>query len=611
MSSRPIGDYGMISDCHSAALISADGAVDWLCFPRFDSPSLFGALLGDEAGHWSIRPRGEYETARRYLPESLILETTMDAPTGSAMLTDALVFDADEWGHAIGRNAPHVLVRVIQATAGVMTVDVEFAPRPEYGVVHPRLQPVEGGVLARGGSAILTLSGPPPTAIDAATARWELQLRAGDRVAFALQYATSSQPRPEPWQREEIARSLAGTHEGWRSWSHLHQSYEGPWAELVRHSGRVLQGLTYQPTGAIIAAPTTSLPEQVGGGRNWDYRYGWVRDASLTLNALWVAACPDEAADFVSWIVGAAGTSMLRETGLQIMYGVGGEHDLSERELPHLRGWRNSRPVRVGNGAWNQHQFDIFGELLDAVYRLRDQLGELDDVTCAFLGRVADAAARRWTEPDQGIWESRGDPQHYLYSKLMCWVALDRAIRLAEQIRATDRVEEWAGIRAQIRDTILERGWNDRLRSYTQVLDGENLDASALMLAIVGFLPATDPWMRSTIDIIAKELAAPCGLLYRYRHDDGLAGAENTFVLCTYWLAECLALAGDTEAARCVFERITAYANDVGLLSEEINPETGELIGNFPQAFSHVGLVNAAWAIGEAEAAPASARAGT
>ncbi|PZS10129.1 MAG: glycoside hydrolase family 15 [Acidimicrobiales bacterium] len=604
MSSRPIGDYAMLSDCHSAALISGDGSVDWLCLPRFDSPSLFGALLDDDAGHWSIRPRGKYEITQSYLPESLILETRMGTPTGSARLTDALVFDAHERGHAIGRNAPHVLVRVIEVPAGAMTLDVEFAPRPEYGLVHPRLQRIAGGVLAQGGSSVLTVSGPQPTAIDVSTAHWELELRAGDRVAFAVQYSASSQPHPRPWRPKEIKKRLAGTHKGWRSWSALHQSYDGPWAQLVHHSGRVLQGLTYQPTGAIIAAPTTSLPEQIGGSRNWDYRYGWIRDASLTLNALWIAACPDEAGRFLSWIVGAAGTSMQRETGLQIMYGIGGEHDLSERELPHLRGWRDSQPVRVGNGAWNQQQLDIFGELLDAVYRLRDELGELDDITCTFLSGVADVAAQRWTEPDQGIWESRGAPQHYLYSKLMCWVALDRAILLAEQIRATDRVSEWTQVRAQIKTAILEHGWNDHVGSYTQVLSGENLDASALMLAIVGFLPASDPRMRSTIDVIAKELAAPCGLIYRYRHEDGLSGAESTFVLCTYWLAECLALAGEPETARGVFERVTAYVNDVGLLSEEVDPETGELIGNFPQAFSHVGLVNAAYAIAQAERIP-------
>ncbi len=605
MSSRPIADYAMLSDCHCAALVSGEGSIDWLCLPRFDAPSLFGRLLDDDAGHWCIRPAGDYEMSRRYLPESLVLETTMVTPGGTATLTDALVFDADERGHAIGQHAPCVLVRVVEATSGSVIIEAEFAPRPEYGIVHPRLAVIDGGVLARGGSAVLVLAAPPPAAIEGSTARWCLELQADDTIAFALQFSTTSDPRPQPWPPQEIQRRLDATGQGWRSWSELHQSYQGPWAELVHHSGRVLQGLTYQPTGAIIAATTTSLPEQVGGQRNWDYRYGWIRDASMTLNALWIAACPDEAAQFVSWIVDAAGTGMQRDTRLQIMYGVGGECDLSERELPHLRGWRDSRPVRVGNGAWSQQQLDIYGELLDAVYRLREHLGELDGTTCTFLADVADVAAQRWREPGQGIWESRGGPQHFLYSKLMCWVALDRAILLAPLLGAADRVEAWSRVRAEVRDTILDRGWNDRVGSYIQVLDGDELDASALMLAIVGFLPATDPRMRATIGAISKELAAPCGLLYRYRPEDGpdgLGGGESTFILCTYWLAQCLALAGEPAAASEVFERVTAYANDVGLLSEEANPSTGELLGNFPQAFSHVGLVNAAWAIAQASA---------
>ncbi|MGH8932151.1 MAG: glycoside hydrolase family 15 protein [Egibacteraceae bacterium] len=601
MSNRPIGDYAMLSDCHSAALVSGDGSVDWLCVPRFDSPSLFGRLLDDAAGHWRIRPSGDYEMRRRYLPESLVLETQVDTPTGAAMLTDALVFDEDERGHEIGRDASHVLVRVLEVTKGSVDVEVEFAPRPEYGLVHPRLQLVEGGLVARGGSAVLTLAGLAPTAIDGSTATWQVGLSAGETLAFALQHSASWQPLPEPWRHDEIERRLNATLQGWRSWSKLHQSYDGPWRELVHHSGRVLQGLTYQPTGAVIAAATTSLPEQVGGSRNWDYRYGWIRDASLTLNALWVAACPDEAKRFLSWVMGAAGTSLQRETGLQIMYGVGGEHDLSERELDHLAGWRASRPVRVGNAAWSQRQLDIYGELLDATYRLREQLGDLDESTRTFLRDVADAAAAQWEEQDQGIWESRGGPQHYLYSKLMCWVALDRAIQLADQIGAADRVERWAGVRKEIRDAILRRGWSETLGSYTQILDVDGLDASTLMLAITGFLPASDERMRATIDVIATQLAAPCGLIYRYRGTDGLEGGESTFVLCTYWLAECLALAGEPEAAREVFERVTAYVNDVGLLAEEADPTTGELLGNFPQAFSHVGLVNAAWAIANAE----------
>jgi GH15 family glucan-1,4-alpha-glucosidase len=403
-----------------------------------------------------------------------------------------------------------------------------------------------------------------------------------------------------------VQERIEATARGWRTWSDIHQGYEGPWRELVHHSGRVLQALTYQPTGAIVAAPTTSLPESVGGARNWDYRYTWVRDASLTLEALWVAACPDEAHRFFAWMAAAA-AARVRETDLQIMFGVGGEHDLTERELPHLSGWRGSSPVRVGNGAWNQRQLDVYGELLSAAHRLRDQLGSLDQATRDFLVEVAETAAERWREPDQGIWEVRGEPRHFLYSKLMCWVALDCAVALAEQLGAAGRTDRWDRTRRQIRDAIETEGWSHQAGAFTQSFGSDDLDASALMLPIVGFLPATDPRVRSTVDAIDARLTDDCGLVYRYRSHDGLEGEEGSFLICTFWLAQALAGAGELERARRKFERAIAYANDVGLLAEEVDVKSGELLGNYPQAFSHIGLVNAAWAISQAEEAAARA----
>jgi GH15 family glucan-1,4-alpha-glucosidase len=367
----------------------------------------------------------------------------------------------------------------------------------------------------------------------------------------------------------------------------------------------VLQALSFQPSGAIVAAATTSLPEDAGGERNWDYRYTWVRDASLTMGALWVAACPDEANDFFAFLTTAA-PSLNEDRSLQIMFGVGGEHDLSERTLPHLRGWRGSRPVRVGNGAWNQQQIDVYGELLDAAFRLADQLGDLDDDLRRFLIACADTAAGRWREKDNGIWEVRGEPRHFVYSKIMCWAALDRAVGLADRLRAGDRAESWRRTRAEIRETVLREGWNDRAGAFTQYFGSDALDASALMMPIIGFLPARDPRVLATIEAIADRLTDDAGLVYRYRTDggvDGLAGEEGTFLLCTFWLAQALAMSGQTGRARSVFERAAGYVNDVGLLAEEVDPVSGELLGNFPQAFSHVGLVNAAWAIDQAERA--------
>jgi GH15 family glucan-1,4-alpha-glucosidase len=482
-------------------------------------------------------------------------------------------------------------------------MEMEYRPRPEYGLVAPILSAVAGGVTSRGGAEWLVLTAPGRAAIDAAVARFAFAARAGETVYFALHRSTLEETPARLWSQEELAVRLEATVAAWRSWSALHQAYEGPWRDLVHHSGRVLQALSFQPSGAIIAAATTSLPEEAGGERNWDYRYAWIRDSCLTMGALWVAACPDEANDFFAFLTTAA-PSLARDGALQIMFGVGGEHDLTERVLPHLRGWRGSRPVRVGNGAWGQRQIDVYGELLDAAYRLSGVLGDLDDDVRRFLVACADTAAARWRDTDQGIWEVRGEPRHFLYSKVMCWTALDRAVRLAELLGAGDRVEAWARTRDEIHVTVLREGWNDRVGAFTQSFGSGELDAANLMLPIVGFLPPGDPRILATVDAIAERLTDGSGLVYRYRTEggvDGLAGREGTFLLCTFWLAQALAMAGQVARAREVFARAAAYANDVGLLAEEADPATGELLGNFPQAFSHIGLVNAAWAIDQAE----------
>jgi alpha,alpha-trehalase len=602
MDSLPIGEYALLSDCRSAALVSRDGSVDWLCFPRFDGPSVFCRLLDQDGGHFSIRPAGEYQVSRRYVDQTLVLETTFTTAHGTAVLTDTLAIGPNERGHHLGARSPGTLLRVLACTSGEIQAEVSYAPRPEYGLIHPALVPVPGGLAARGGAIRLLLSTPVSFDVDDATATAKVRLAAGQRAVFALGHGDiAGPPLTAPWTAEEITGRLDDTLEGWRSWSAIHQNYEGPWRELVRHSGRVLQAMTFAPTGAMVAAPTTSLPETVGGERNWDYRYTWVRDASLTMEALWVAACPDEANKFFAFLANAAGSGLQRDADLQIMFGVGGEWDLSERELPHLAGWRGSHPVRVGNGAWLQRQLDVYGELLGAAQRLVDQLGELDPVTKRFLAAAADTAAVRWREKDQGIWEARGEPRDFLYSKLMCWVALDCAIGLACHLGAEDRVADWETARDEIRAAILTRGWNERAGAFTQAFGSEDLDASSLMLTITGFLAGDDPRMKSTIDAIAQRLTDERGLVYRYLATDGLAGEEGTFLLCTFWLAQAQALAGDAKAATVTFEHAVAAINDVGLLAEEVDPRTGEMIGNFPQAFSHIGLVNAAWAITQAK----------
>ena len=600
MSHLPISEYAMLSDCRSAALVGKNGSVDWLCFPRFDGPSVFGRLLDESAGHWSIRPTGEADVSRRYVDDTMLLETTFRTSTGTIALVDTLAVGPNERGHELGAGAPSVLLRQVTGVEGDVEVELTYEPRPEYGLIYPLLIPVDGGITAQGGADVLALSSPVPIEVDEFVGRARFHVGAGESVAFALNHANSSGPSPSLWPQSEIQARLDDTKRAWHTWSELHQNYDGPWQELVHHSGRVLCALTYYPTGAICAAATTSLPETVGGSRNWDYRFAWVRDASFTLQALWVAACPDEADKFFDFMARAAASQVRRGVDLQIMFGIGGERDLTERTLTHLSGWRGSAPVRVGNGAWTQRQLDVYGELLDAAARLPDQLDRLSPTSKAFLADLADTAASRWHEKDQGIWEIRGEPRDFLYSKLMCWVALDRAISLADRLGAQDRVSSWKHVRDEIAEAILTRGWNEKAGAFTQSFDSEDLDASNLMMPIVGFLPADDPRMIATIGAIADRLTDDRGLVYRYLAHDGLEGEEGTFLLCTFWLAHALALAGEVDRARDTFEKAVAYVNDVGLLAEEVDAETGELLGNFPQAFSHIGLVNAAWAIHEA-----------
>ena len=603
MSSTPIADHALLSDRHSSALVTTAGSVDWLSFPRFDSPSVLGRLLGARAGYWQIAPAGEWTSTRRYLDRTMVLETTFRAAAGTLVVTDLLAMGADNGGHRLGRDVPHLLVRRVECVQGQVEVEIDYEPRPEYGLVVSLLSAVDGGVTARGGAEWLVLSAPMPLDIASSHAHARTTLRAGETVHLALHRSTLEQTPAHIWSQAELAAQVDNTVEAWRSWSALHQAYQGPWADLVHHSGRVLQALSFQPSGAIVAAATTSLPEEVGGERNWDYRFSWVRDASFTMEALWVAACPDEAGDFFAFMATAAASGIGPESGLQIMFGIGSEHDLTERELPHLEGWRDSRPVRVGNGAWNQQQIDVYGEVLGAAHRLADQLGDIDADTKGFLIACADTAAVRWKEKDQGIWEVRGEPQHFLYSKVMCWAALDRAVELAQLLGAEDRVEGWKRSREEIRGFVVQQGWNDAAGAFTQSVGSSALDASNLMLPIIGFLPADDPRILATIDTIEQHLSDDRGLIYRYRTEggvDGLAGSEGTFLLCTFWLARALAKSGQVERATTVFERAIAFANDVGLLAEEVDPATGELLGNFPQAFSHIGLVNAAWEIAEA-----------
>ena len=593
-----IGDYGFVSDCHSAALVDRAGSVDWWCVPRFDSPSVFGRLLGPEAGHWSLCPSAAFESTRHYAPDTLVLETVLTTAGGEVTISDALGFEPGARGHEIGLRSPHVLLRRVEGSRGVVELVTEFAPRMEYGLTVPNVLGFGDGVVARGGPVALTLTGGITLSPDTGCARGRFTIRAGERVDFRLVYAPSSGGPSAAGGEDQV--TLEDTITAWESWAQLHDGYQGQHRDVVRLSSLVLQGLTFQPTGAVVAAATTSLPEKMGGELNFDYRFAWLRDLSLTIRSLWIAACPDEANRLFRWIADASGH--LGESGrVQIMYGVEGERNLAEHEVVHLPGFRDSRPVRIGNAAWDQEQLDVLGEVLDAVEQLREELGELDEPTRELLVALANRAATTWREPDAGMWEARDQQRQYVSSKVMCWVALDRAVRLAPLLGNGVELERWEEARERIRVAVLAKAWSERAGAYAGAFGSDDLDASVLLLPLVRFLPARDDRMWATIEAIERELG-DVGLVRRW------PGDPMGFLICTYWLVECLALGGEIARAEEWFARATSCANDLGLLAEQADPDRKELLGNYPQAFSHVGLINAAWRLTE-EAAQSGERA--
>jgi alpha,alpha-trehalase len=589
----PISDYALLSDCHTAALVSRDGSIDWCCFHRFEARPVFARILDwGKGGFFRIAPRDEYEVSRRYLPDTNVLETTFRTAAGGVLVLTDFVPVKRDMGHP-----DHHLLRLVRCVEGEVAVKAKFEPRFDYGLTEPRLEQLADDLaIVYGGADALVLQSELPIGtaeVSACTAA--RTLRAGEEAFVALTYSLPHELEPDRLAAEEVAAKLRETEEFWREWA-ARCTYEGPYRDAVVRSALVLKALTNGPTGAIVAAATTSLPEEVGGERNWDYRYTWLRDSALTLNALFALGFTDEAEAYMAWL---KLTTAGRARDLQIMYGVGGERFLPEVELDHLEGYRGSRPVRIGNGAYKQFQLDVFGELLDTVWVYRQHGGEIDVVFWEFLGRVAGAVIERWQEPDQGIWEIRGDPKHFTYSKVMAWVALDRAVRLAELDGREGAVEEWRRVRDEIRALVEREGVHPETGAFTQSFgDGGKHDASNLMIPIVGFVAHDDPRARATSERIVAELSAD-GFVYRYLTDgvDGLSGDEATFAICSFWLVECLARAGEAEQARSLFERLLRFCNDVGLLAEEIDPHSGELIGNFPQAFSHVGLIQAAIAL--------------
>lgn len=603
----PIRDYAVIGDGHTAALVASDGSIDWCCCPQFDSPALFCRLLDAKRGGWSrIGSPSAASVTREYVGNTNVLATSFRTERGAFRVTDFMPIHAGgDQPHIASKDGSHRILRLVEGLAGEAACVVEFRPTFDYARAATAIEITPSGARATTDDESMLLRSPIPLNVDergAACAR--RRLRAGERLWFELEYGEGAGARRAADFEADLQRTL----EYWSTWS-ARCTYEGPYHPFVRRSALVLKLLAFAPSGAIIAAPTTSLPEEIGGVRNWDYRYTWLRDSALILYALQSIGYHREADAFFDWLEQLC---LRCSGGLRIMYTIDGGVNLQEVTLDHLAGYRNSRPVRVGNAAFEQKQLDIYGEVLDAAHlHVEWRKPPLSSDMWGVLSHLADLAAERWGEADQGIWEVRGGPQHFLYSKLMCWVALDRAIRISEADGLPADTRRWRCARDEIREVILSRGYNKNLGAFTQSLDGSILDASALAIPTVGFLPATDARVISTMDRIGERLTAN-GLVYRYRRDeteDGLPGNEATFALCSFWLVDNLALAGRLAEARKLFERIVGYANDVGLLAEEIEPHSRELLGNFPQGFTHLALIRAALSVAKAESRGAEKRA--
>jgi GH15 family glucan-1,4-alpha-glucosidase len=583
-------DYGLIGDLDAAALVGRNGAVDWLCLPRFDSASCFSALLGDDRhGRWLVAPAGEVRAvSRRYRPGTLVLETDFETSEGAVRLIDFMPRRA---------QGPPRVMRIVEGLRGRVPMRVELALRPDYGSIRPWIELASDGAIATAGPDAFRLSTPLPLQLEDGTVIAEFVAVEGARERLTLTWHLSYEESPPV---EDADSALARTEAWWRAWSGR-CDYEGAYRDQVLTSLIALKAMTSETTGAVIAAPTTSLPEDIGGMRNWDYRYCWLRDSVLALEALLAAGYTDEALAFRDFLL-RVGTG--DPTAIQIMYGVGGERRLTEFELPHLAGYEASRPVRVGNAASEQFQLDVYGEVAAVMFLGAERLGRIEQRLWPRWRAIIEHVETIWREPDDGIWEARGPQRHYTYSKVMAWVVFDRAVRIAERYGLEAPVDRWIQVRDEIHREVCERGYDRERRTFTQYYGSKELDASVLNIPLVGFLPGTDERVTGTIDAVWRELGRD-GFVSRYstaETDDGLAGDEGQFLACSFWLASALALNGRVDDARSLFERLVGLANDLGLLAEEYDVGRRRQVGNFPQAFSHLTLILAAHAISAAEA---------
>jgi GH15 family glucan-1,4-alpha-glucosidase len=578
-----IEDYGLIGDTHTAALVSKSGSIDWLCLPQFDSPACFASLLGDEHhGHWQISPAGEVTSVRRgYQGDTLILETEFHTPEGVVRVVDCMP----------PRQHDPDVARVVEGVRGRVRMRMELVIRFDYGSIVPWVRSAGGALHAIAGPDSVWLRTPVHTYGENLRTLADFTVAEGDRVPFLLTWHASHKPAPRPL---DAVRAIDETEAWWSEWA-SHITYEGDWRDAVIRSLLTLKALTFRPTGGIVAAPTASLPEAIGGVRNWDYRYCWLRDATFTLDALLLAGCQDEARAWREWLLRAVAGQPKQ---MQILYGVGGERRITEQELPWLPGYEHSAPVRTGNAAVNQFQLDVYGEVMDALHLGRRAGLQTDDAAWDFQLALMEFLESNWQEPDEGLWEVRGPRRHFTHSKVMAWVGVDRAIKGTEMYHLDGPAERWRALRRKLHDEVCERGFDTGRNTFVQSYGSQRLDAALLMIPLVGFLPGTDARVRGTVDAISKELTHD-GLVMRYdagepSNVDGLPPGEGAFLACSFWLADNLALMGRHDEAREQFERLLTLRNDLGLLAEEYDPDTGRQLGNFPQAFSHVALVNTA-----------------
>jgi GH15 family glucan-1,4-alpha-glucosidase len=578
-----IEDYAIVGDLQTAGLIGRSGSVDWLCFPRFDSGAVFSALLGSsEHGRWLIAPAsGGPATKWSYRDKTLILESEWETETGRVLLIDFMP----------QRETKPDIVRIVVGLEGHVDMHTELVMRFDYGSIVPWVRHTDDEtIVAVAGPDALVLRTPIELDPEAMTHTADFTVQQGDRVPFVLTWFPSSEEAPTPVNAEE---ALASTEETWREWMDGCR-YEGPYREAVERSLIVLKALTYQPTGAIIAAPTTSLPERIGGKRNWDYRFSWLRDATFTLNVLMVAGFNDEALAWRNWLLRAVAGDPAK---MQILYGVAGERRIPEFAVDWLPGYAGSRPVRIGNAAHEQFQLDTYGEMMDALHEGRRRGLARDDHAWALQQKVMEFLEGAWNQPDEGIWEVRGPRQHFTHSKVLAWVAFDRAIDAVERWDRPGPVERWRSIRDEIHAEVCREGFNVTLNSFTQAYGSDDLDASTLLIPLLGFLPPEDPRVIGTIEAVQRDLTRD-GFVQRYHThavQDGLPGGEGVFLPCSFWLVDALLMIGRDDEARELFEKLLSISSDLNLLSEEYDPSAKRLLGNFPQAFTHVGLVNCAY----------------